>query len=231
VTLHPGTSARALLGPEAERWFAHEIAGDVASRIAGELERATVAHVEASDIDEALDLVTLATDLVRVFQKKGAMFRTTMFGLPGQVYRSHIRYFAVGKEGGPAFRNRGEKLGSIFNDDRHAAWQASRAFAPLAAHVGADGPLPEGPRRALLGVQLLSQATLEHRPAFKIPQPRHSTRKHAAGAQPRSADASPDSARHLLHLQQGIQLPVRPRPGSLPVPGPGPGKQRGPAAT
>ncbi|HEX2322304.1 MAG TPA: hypothetical protein VHJ18_25260 [Streptosporangiaceae bacterium] len=34
--------------------------------------------------------------------------------------------------------------------------------------MGADGPLDEGARRALLGVQLLSQAILEYRPAFKI---------------------------------------------------------------
>ena len=168
VQLHPGTSARALLGPEAERWFAHELAGDVANRVADELEQGTVAQVDASDVDEALDLVTLATDLLRVFQKKGARFRTTMFGLPGQVYRSNVRYFTVGEEGGPAFRNRGEVLGSTLNEETHAAWQASRTFASLAAQVGADGPLDEGARRALLGVQLLSQAVLEHRPAFKI---------------------------------------------------------------
>jgi hypothetical protein len=157
-----------LLGPQAERWFAHEIGGDVADRVADEPEHGTVAQVDTSDVDEALDLVTLATDFLRVFQKKGARFRTTMFGLPGQVYRSNVRYFTVGEEGGPAFRNRGEVLGSTLNEETHAAWQASRTFASLAAQVGADGPLDEGARRALLGVQLLSPAVLEHRPAFKI---------------------------------------------------------------
>jgi hypothetical protein len=168
VQLHPGANARTLLGPEAEHWFTHEIAGDVANLVADELEQGTVAQVEAPDVDEALDLVTLATDLLRIFQKKSARFRTTMFGLPGQVHRSNVRYFAAGETGGPAFRNRGEVLGSILSEERRAAWQASRTFSSLAAQVGADGPLDEGPRRALLGVQFLSQAILEHRPGFKI---------------------------------------------------------------
>jgi hypothetical protein len=34
--------------------------------------------------------------------------------------------------------------------------------------MGSNGPLDDGPRRALFGTQLLSQAILEHRPAFKI---------------------------------------------------------------
>jgi hypothetical protein len=49
-----------------------------------------------------------------------------------------------------------------------ARGSGSRTFTSLAALVGADHPLEEGPRRALLGVQLLSQAVLEHRPAFKL---------------------------------------------------------------
>jgi len=38
VRLHPGASERALLGADEERWFAHEIAGDIANRVADELE-------------------------------------------------------------------------------------------------------------------------------------------------------------------------------------------------
>ncbi len=66
VQSHPGASARALLGPEAEGWFGHEIAGDIANRVAGELAQWTVAQVDAPDVDEALDLVTLATDLLPI---------------------------------------------------------------------------------------------------------------------------------------------------------------------
>lgn len=147
----------------------NKVLGDVSVRFVDELEQGTVAIVEAADVDAALDLVTQATDLLRVFQKKGAIYPTTMFGLPGQLYRSHIRYLAAGDDGaGPGIRIRGEAIGCTFNDAARAAWLSSQTFASLAALVGVDQALEEGYRRALLGVQLLSQSVLEHRPAFKI---------------------------------------------------------------
>lgn len=56
----------------------------------------------------------------------------------------------------------------MFDDEARASWNGSPAFTSLAALVGASGPLDDGPSRALFGTQLLSQAILEHRPAFKI---------------------------------------------------------------
>lgn len=168
VQLYPGAQLRSLLGDNAQAMLGHEVIGDVTTKFVEELEQGTVARVEATDIDAALDLLTLATDLLRVFLKKGAQFRTTMFGLPGQMYRSQIRYVTAGAEAGPGIRNRGEAAGVTFDDSRHAAWLNSPTFATLASLVGTDHPPDEGPRRALLGVQLLSQAILEHRPAFKM---------------------------------------------------------------
>jgi hypothetical protein len=168
VQLHPGEHLRSLLGEEPERLFGHKLIGELATQVAEELEKGTIARVDADDIDAALDLVILAIDLLRVFQKIGARFRTTMFGLPGQLYRSHVRYLTTGEPRGPGYRYRGEAVGCTFNDQTHASWQGSRTFTSLAALVGADGPIEEGQRRALLGVQLLSQAVLEYRPAFKI---------------------------------------------------------------
>jgi hypothetical protein len=168
VQLHPREHLRSLLGDEPELLLGHKLIGESATQVAEELQQGTIARVDADDIDAALDFLTLATDLLRVFQKIGARFRTTMFGLPGQLYRSHVRYLTVGESRGPGFRYRGEAVGCTFDDQTHTAWQGSRTFTSLAALVGADGPLEEGQRRALLGVQLLSQAVLEHRPAFKI---------------------------------------------------------------
>lgn len=168
MQLHPGAELRSLLGGNVKALLGHKVIGAVTARFVEELEQGTVALVEAADIDAALDLVTQATDLLRVFQKKGARHRTTMFGLPGQLYRSHVRYLTVGDRAGPGVRNRGEAVGCTFDDAAHDAWLGSRTFTSLAALVGVDHPLEEGHRRALLGVQLLSQAVLEHRPAFKI---------------------------------------------------------------
>jgi hypothetical protein len=158
-----------LLGNETERLFGHQHIGDIASQIADELEHGTVAVIDAADIDAALHLVTLATDLLRVFQRvRYSTYRTTMFGLPGQLYQSNVRYLTAGDVRGPGFHCRGEVLGWTFGDQVRTAWLSSPAFTSVAALVGGDDPLDEGHRRALLGVQLLSQAILEHRPPFKI---------------------------------------------------------------
>jgi hypothetical protein len=146
---------------------AHEGLCKVYREILDEMKQGTVAEVEAEDIDTALDLVTIATDLLRVFQRMRTIFaKTTMFGLPGQLYRARIRYIIAGA--GPVFRNKGEALGFTFNDEAQAAWRSSPVFPQLAEAIGAGPDMPEGLRRALLGVQLMSQAILEHRPPFKL---------------------------------------------------------------
>ncbi len=169
VRLHSAASIESLLASRASHLLDHEIMGRIYRETAEEIARGTVAQVDAVDIDAAIDLVTLATDILRVFQKvRYNLSKTTMFGLPGQLYRSTVRYLTVGERGGPGFRNRGEAPGWTFDQEARASWNGSPAFTSLAAFVGANGPLDDGPRRALFGTQLLSQAILEHRPAFKI---------------------------------------------------------------
>jgi hypothetical protein len=169
VRLHPGSDAQSVVGSEADHLFSNEIVGDLSVDVAAELARGTVAEVESSDIDTALDLVTVSTDLLRVFQRiRFGMATTTMFGLPGQVFSSNVRYLVAGDKPGPGNRNRGDVLGWTFSSDALAKWRDSPALTSVAALVGTNEPLEEGPRRARLGVQLLSQAILEHRPAFKI---------------------------------------------------------------
>jgi hypothetical protein len=168
IRLHTAASLDAVLASGAKRLLDHEVIGQISREIAEEMRQGTAAQVDARDIDEALDLVTVATDILRVFQKtQYNMSKTTMFGLSGQIYRSRIRYIATGEVNGPGFRNRGEVLGFTLNHDAHNTWDDLSVFPRLAALVG-ENQTADGHRRALVGVQLLSQAILEHRPAFKV---------------------------------------------------------------
>lgn len=173
------------LGPvtlHTEGSLADRLSEDAASRVLGapdptsahDLARevftseACIAEVEAPNVDAALDALTTVTDLLRVFQHvRYTISRTTAFGLPGQVYRSTVRYLRVGPQAAEGFRHRGEILGWTFTADAIRAWRDSPVY-PLLADACATEDVDPGPRRALLGVQLLSQAILEHRPPFKL---------------------------------------------------------------
>lgn len=167
VRVHTSASVDPVAAPTTPALAAHEGLSKLYREFPDEIKQGTVAEVDAEDIDTALDLVTVATDLLRVFQRMRTIYaKTTMFGLPGQLYRSRIRYLIAGV--GPGFRNKGEALGFTFDEDAQAAWRSSPAFPQLAEATSTGQDLPEGLRRALLGVQLLSQAILEHRPPFKL---------------------------------------------------------------
>ena len=169
ITLHPGADLESLLGRPAEKLFNHKIAGPVYRLTFDEIAKSAVAQVNGSDIDAALDLVNVAIDLLRIFQKtKHNMSETTMFGLPGQIYRSKIQYLTAGEDGGMGWRYKGESLAFTFDSQSHAEWVNSRIFPALASFIGRSEGKADGPRRAILGVQLMSQAVLEHRPAFKM---------------------------------------------------------------
>jgi hypothetical protein len=168
IRLHAAASLDAVLASTAAGLLDHQVIGKVSREIVEEIRQGTAAQVDAPDIDAALDRVTMATDILRVFQKvQYNTSKTAMFGLPGQLYRSTIRYITLGEQGSLGSRNRGEALGFTLGQEARTAWNDSAIFPGLAALVGAD-PTTDGHRRALVGVQLLSQAILEHRPAFKI---------------------------------------------------------------
>ena len=75
VRLHTAASVESLLASRASHLLDHEIMGRIYRETAEEIARGTVAQVDAADIDAAIDLVTLATDILRVFQR-GAMLET-----------------------------------------------------------------------------------------------------------------------------------------------------------
>ena len=125
------------------------------------------AEVTEESIDAALDVIEDAVDVLRVYQQARALGLCAMFGLPGDTYRSKIIYAQAGERTGFGGRARGDALGWTFTDTALADFMASLAFQFVADAIGMATP-PEGARRALLGIELLSQAIVTHRPALKL---------------------------------------------------------------
>ncbi|GAA1550083.1 hypothetical protein GCM10009804_03340 [Kribbella hippodromi] len=123
--------------------------------------------VEANDLDSAIDLVAQAVDLLRVFQHvRYFTSPLTQFGLAGDVGSGVMRYVCIeGERLGQGLSRRGNALGWTFDDSD--AWASSPAFQWAASAIGASNP-SESQRRALVGVQLLSQAVVEQRGTFKM---------------------------------------------------------------
>ncbi len=127
------------------------------------------ASVEADDIDQALVLVTQAVDVLRVFQHaKYYTVELSHFGVAGEMTWGVVPYAQIVDAGaGHGWTVRGKARGWSFADD--GLWADSAAFQWLARTVGATDP-SEAQRRALVGTQLLSQALMEPRPAFRMVQ-------------------------------------------------------------
>lgn len=126
-----------------------------------------LAEVEAVNIDSALDVIEDAVDVLRVYQQARALTQCATFGLPGDTYRSRVFYAQVGERTGFGGLARGEFLGWTFTEANLADFSTSTAFRFVADAVGVATP-SEGARRALLGVELLSQAIMTHRPGLKL---------------------------------------------------------------
>lgn len=125
------------------------------------------AEIEAETVDSALDVIEDAVDVLRVYQQARALGRCGVFGLPGDTQRTTFFYAQVGERTGFGGRFRGDVLGWTFTESSLADFSNSPAFRFVADTVGAATP-SEGARRALLGVELLSQAILAHRPGLKL---------------------------------------------------------------
>jgi hypothetical protein len=166
VRLHPADSARELIDDHRRGSTAVSLVHNPAADFRSTMSSAA-AEVPADDIEQALDLVTTAVDVVRVYQQATTHFETTMFGIPGEIQRSVVSYAQLGEGMGVGWRARGQALGWTFGQDEHMGFRASRGFTFAANAVGIESP-NEAQRRALLGIQLASQAILDHRPALRI---------------------------------------------------------------
>lgn len=144
-----------------------------AERFEEDVEKASVTtfgEIAAESFDQAFDQVALAVDVLRVLQHvRHYTTRLTQFGVMGSVPRSVVHYGVLDDEAraGHGWTRRGEAVGWKFTDSHE--WKSATAFRWAADAIGSRAPT-EAAQRALIGLQLLSQALVEHRPTLKMVQ-------------------------------------------------------------
>jgi hypothetical protein len=147
---------------DGQEWGVDRIEKVVAEQASG-----AIAVVVADDIDTALDLISQAIDVLRVLQHvRHFTSQLTQFGIAGDVSHGVVAYLRTdGEQRGQGFSRRGEAIGWAFSDPDE--WVNAPAFQWAAGAIGAVSP-GESRRRALIGIQLLSQSLLEQRGTFKM---------------------------------------------------------------
>jgi hypothetical protein len=130
-------------------------------------EHTTFAVVDANDRDEAIDLAAQAVDVLRVFQHvRYFTSPLTQFGIAGDVGEGSLPYFTIdGGRAGHGELRRGNPLGWGFSDPDE--WKSAPTFQWVAGAIGASSPT-ESQERALVGIQMLSQALVEQRGTLKM---------------------------------------------------------------
>ena len=121
----------------------------------------------AGGIDDALDAVRSALDVLRLWQRSRVMVRPTAFGLPDETRWARITYLVVGSRNAVGWTFKGEPIGWTFAHEELDSFSTSEAFQFLSAALADDSP-SEGVCRAILGAQLLARACTEHRPDLKM---------------------------------------------------------------
>lgn len=169
VRLHPGADAAHLAPPAgglpgSGRAWVQEWVDDVLAA-GGD---ATVAEVrDCASIDDAVDDLRTALDVVRLFHLSRRITRTPSFGLPGDVYQASFDYVQVSEGASkPGGANRGDPPGLRMSVAMQVDFGSSPAFAFLGEALS-DPEASDGARRAVLGAQFFGQAAREHRPALK----------------------------------------------------------------
>jgi|GEM_PF-3458313 len=127
----------------------------------------TLALIDADEIRAAVDLVAQAVDVLRVFQHVRYWdSKLTLFGLAGEVRTGFLPFTRIGEDhASTGFIHLGENLGWTFGTDTD--WISASAFRWAGESIG-DPHRTEAQRRALVGLQLLSQAIVEPRATFKM---------------------------------------------------------------
>jgi hypothetical protein len=147
---------------DAQPWGVDRLEKVVAEQVSG-----AIAVVVADEIDAALDLISQAVDVLRVLQHvRHVTSQLTQFGIAGDVSHGAVAYLSTdGEQRGQGFSRRGEAIGWAFSDPDE--WANAPTFQWAASAIGAISP-SESQRRALIGIQLLSQSLLEQRGTFKM---------------------------------------------------------------
>ena len=170
VRVHPAGSAAELVEearrgarPDLPAWFQ-----DRSDQAVAELGRSAVAEVEVEGgIDEAIVLVESALAIMRAVQhieNPASASRIQTFGLPGQAASALISYFSLSDKA-PGWKGAGVLGGWSFGDESHAAWTGDPAYRFLDQALKQPGDQRTLlQRRALIAIELLSQAWLSWQP-------------------------------------------------------------------
>jgi hypothetical protein len=162
VTFHPFAELEWLLADTTD-------ADDRARTLLGSTPGAAIADLTTGAlIDDMVDTVQASIDALRLFQLGRALVWPTWFGLPGDIYRSLLRFVVIrGGQAGIGGRFRGQQPGYTLTDEAYQDWQESKAFSFLSDAL-IDPTATEGVRRAVVGTRLFSRAAAERRPEMQV---------------------------------------------------------------
>jgi hypothetical protein len=144
-----------------------ELAANQVLYLADEYEIKTFACVDTEEKDEAFELATQAVDVLRVFQNvryhDGPLGQ---FCVAGDIGNRALRYASFdGSTAGSGGTLRGEPFGWTMPSLED--WSNATTFLWAARAIG-SARTTEAQRRAIVGIQLLSQAVAENRGTFKM---------------------------------------------------------------
>lgn len=168
ATIHPGADAGALIDAAPPFDSKDDFVRTRVEAVLATVGEGSIAQVRgAADIDDAIGAVTASLDGLRVFQLARRASRTSMFGLPGHLFRSRVDYVAVWKRSAHGGRFVGHHSGWEFTEAAMEDWASSDGFRFLGEALK-DPQASEGARRASIGAQLLGRAALETRADLKM---------------------------------------------------------------
>jgi hypothetical protein len=170
VRLHPVGTASALLAAArtAAPTFGPGWYAELVDEKGVEFDQSTLAEVTATDIGEALSLVTDALAVLRVVQRLQHPMvdvRAQTFGLPSQVMAATVHYLDLTATPAVGWRRLGAVPGWTLTDADHDTWIGDAVFRflneALTQPEGIRTPLQ---RRALVAIDLFNQAWLSWQP-------------------------------------------------------------------
>jgi hypothetical protein len=170
VRLHPAgtasgllTAARTAAPTPGPGWYA-----ELVNEKGVEFDQSTLAEVTATNIGEALSLVTDALAVLRVVQRLQHPMvdvRAQTFGLPGQVMAATVHYLDLTATPAVGWRRLGAVPGWTLTDADHDAWIDDAVFRLLnEALTQPEESRTSLQRRALVAIDLLNQAWLSWQP-------------------------------------------------------------------
>jgi hypothetical protein len=152
----------AMLTEAAARWQ------DVLTEKITEFHHVAVAEVAAGNVDEALPEVAGALAVLRMVQRMLrpiAPSRLQAFGLPGQVMSARVDYLSIAEGLTIGSERIGALAGWSFRDKDHEAWATDPKYRYLHEALRCAEPDRTSlQRRALVAIDLLSEASLSWQP-------------------------------------------------------------------